>query len=479
MPTILELFKNKELNFPGGSTADGLVDSAAEENRGGFKQQVTNFVQQELTGIRIKSLVDVNNPLIYGNQAVRIAQRTTPDKDEMKEGRGVNNAGGGLNLNKGISAARDAVNTFLGIPETMLPSRIIKLDGAQDAIKGSGTPLLDWTVHQTNTAVTREGYGKNGTGLGALLKNSAGNPSTLGKQAVGGAIGAAKKGLRGALFGKPGELADALPKFTPKREFYDVGTGGVMPASTFTQGGNNHYSKLLENGGEPEKVTERMGIGMTGLADAGQTVKVFKVPEKADDKLIVPFWIQGITEPDADRVFFRTVISGLSETSTPTWTGSKFLGNPYNYYIYEGVDRAVTFNLNVYCMSATDLIINWNKLQYLTSKVYPKINNDVMDAPFIKFQIGDIYKERIGFIESLTYTMPDTGTWEIDTEGAILPKFIDVALTIKLVETPGVEDKLYDFEGDVDGYNFKKPKTEDFGGDSKTAPAVGGLGGFF
>ena len=46
MPTILELFESKELNFPGGTTADGLVDASAEENRGGFKQQVKNFVQQ-------------------------------------------------------------------------------------------------------------------------------------------------------------------------------------------------------------------------------------------------------------------------------------------------------------------------------------------------------------------------------------------------------------------------------------------------
>jgi len=81
MPTIEELFKNKELNFPGGTTADGLVDSSAQENRGGFKQQVKNFAEQELSGVRVKSLVELNNPLIYGNQATRIAKRSTPDKD--------------------------------------------------------------------------------------------------------------------------------------------------------------------------------------------------------------------------------------------------------------------------------------------------------------------------------------------------------------------------------------------------------------
>ena len=75
MPTIEELFKNKELNFPGGTTADGLVDSSAQENRGGFKQQVKNFAEQELSGVRVKSLVELNNPLIYGNQATRIVPR--------------------------------------------------------------------------------------------------------------------------------------------------------------------------------------------------------------------------------------------------------------------------------------------------------------------------------------------------------------------------------------------------------------------
>jgi hypothetical protein len=100
MPTILELFKE--------SPQDKAVNSAANESKGGFKQDVTNFVQQELNGIRKSSLVDINNPLIYGNQAVRIAQRTTPDKDDMTAGI-VEGATGGLGLNKVIGKARDAV----------------------------------------------------------------------------------------------------------------------------------------------------------------------------------------------------------------------------------------------------------------------------------------------------------------------------------------------------------------------------------
>ena len=67
---------------------------------------------------------------------------------------------------------------------------------------------------------------------------------------------------------------------------------------------------------------------------------------------LIPFWISGL---DSSKQHFL-VITGLSETSTPTWSGGKFVGNPYNYYTYEGVERSVTFNLNIYCMSQYELL---------------------------------------------------------------------------------------------------------------------------
>ena len=59
--------------------------------------------------------------------------------------------------------------------------------------------------------------------------------------------------------------------------------------------------------------------------------------------------------------------------------------------------------------------------------------------------MGDLYNGKVGFIESLTYTFPDTGNWEIGLDGGRLPKFIDVAMTIKLVEMPGSELSLYSY----------------------------------
>ena len=215
-----------------------------------------------------------------------------------------------------------------------------------------------------------------------------------------------------------------------------------------------------------------MGIGMDAIEERQGVLKykskkprTHKTPlynvTSEDEVLQIPFWIQSLNpqpsdkkygdkEIKDDKMFFRTTVSGISETVTPTWSGNKFIGNPHNYYIYEGVERAITFNLNIYCNDSNELALNWQRIDFLTRQTYPSYggeNLDIINAPFIKFQLGDVYKDRTGFIESLTYTVPDTGTWEIDTDGLKLPKFIDVSMTIKLVETPGIETELYNYGG--------------------------------
>ena len=149
---------------------------------------------------------------------------------------------------------------------------------------------------------------------------------------------------------------------------------------------------------------------------------------------------------------FRTSINGLTENFTPSWNTNKFLGNPFSFYTYSGIERSVTFNLQVYAFSKKELTSNWQKLSTLTLMTYPTINsNALVTPPIIEFRLGDIYKNKKGFIESLSYTMPDIGLWETETDGSILPKFIDVSLTIKFIETTAVLNNPYN-------YNFA-PKT--------------------
>lgn len=152
-------------------------------------------------------------------------------------------------------------------------------------------------------------------------------------------------------------------------------------------------------------------------------------------------------------VNFRATISGLSETFTPSWDTNKFVGNPFNFYTYNSVERSVTFNFKVFSMSITEHQAAWSRLTFLATMVYPQGYSDKVSyatPPIIKFTLGNMYQNKTAFIESLTYTVDDSTTWEDGIQNAyiaknyILPKIVDVGITLKLIETPG---STYSFAG--------------------------------
>lgn len=153
-------------------------------------------------------------------------------------------------------------------------------------------------------------------------------------------------------------------------------------------------------------------------------------------------------------IYFRSLIDGISETLSPSWDSAKFIGNPFSFYTYSGVERSVSFNLKVAATTPNELKRNWERLSFLSSMVYPAgyQSNTYVIPPFIKFTLGNLYKAKEGFIESLSYTVDDTAGWEIGNEDDMkeykLPKKIDVSIGIKFLETRNNTDnyaKLYSF----------------------------------
>lgn len=492
MPTILELFK--------GSPQDKQVKADKE-----------TFIEQETSGIRLKSLVEVNNPIIYGNEATRIALRSTPVVEDMRSATGGTEGDGGL-IGKGlgkltggkinsISDVRNKVNTVLGIPQTQIPTRLIG-----DISKlPSGEPITKDSV----------GKGLQGNALGEFLKESGGgNPTTIGKQALGSGIGVAKDKLRGALFGESQTAGTAqssgglngkryaVEYTTNERSYSDVNTSKTLikdkkeledskldlslvsplygvkrKGDDFGRFGNTSYGyKNRENPGStqslysPEVVDGKMNntysSNRTNTLDVKRGMfgkrgdKIILNPNAYEsiDKLtgkvkiggdeyvdLVPLWIgyYGNSKP----TLFRGTITGLTETVSPSWSSNSFVGNPYKFYTYDSIERSTSFNISLYCNSALELAANWERISALTKMAYPSIKENLANPPFISFKLGDIYTDKTGIIESLTYTMPDTGTWETEIDGFILPKFIDVAITIKFIENvgDGTLSKLYNY----------------------------------
>ena len=525
MPTILELFK--------GSDFDKAVDSKAKEGKGTLFSQIKSFGEQELTGVRVKSAVELNNPLIYGNEATRIALRSTPLKDKQLDSRLSTEGGGGGLIGKGLdkitggnitslSGLRDKVNETLGVPQTQIPSRYFIQLGDVEQINDSEKGYI-----QTLADIKAGGAGK---GIGKFL--SGGNPKTIAKQAAGNLIKEAKKELRNTLFGKssepaPNPLQPKEPNVydrgearytkveqnkklvgesgTNKVEFgilktyndkektlAQIRVGGVKPKSYKRDSKGNNSSELLnddiiKNRDERIKDAENLlvsenGKGFTnkddvinqsGIYDGGTGLET-SVKHKLDEKDFIPLYFRNIVT--GKTVHFRGTINGLGETISPSWSSGRFSGNPFSFHTYESVERSVAFNFVIYPMNSAELANNWTKIEFLSSLTYPlgyqsgQIGS--VRAPIIYFTMGDLYKDRVCFIDSLQYTIPDNSNWQLDgkqkdyessgvffnnhggkkedvDKGYKLPHLVEVAITLKFIEQRNnTEDrtKLYSFK---------------------------------
>lgn len=173
-------------------------------------------------------------------------------------------------------------------------------------------------------------------------------------------------------------------------------------------------------------------------------------------------------------VQFRATLSGMSESFSPSWDSNKFTGSPFNNYTYSGIERSVSFNFKVYSLNAEEHKIGWDKINFLNSLVFPQgyyKGSTAVIPPFIKLTIGDLYKGKDAFIESLTHTWDDGTPWnvsntekkvktngagmitgidetDIDMKGYRLPFITDVSMTVKFLlsrnNTSG--KKFYSFE---------------------------------
>lgn len=151
--------------------------------------------------------------------------------------------------------------------------------------------------------------------------------------------------------------------------------------------------------------------------------------------------------PTKKSVQFRATISGLSETVSPSWDSAKFVGSPFSYYTYSGIERSITFNFKIFSLSIEEHKVAWEKLDFLTGLTYPAgyYDTSAVKPPFIKFTLGDMYKNKESFIESLSYTIDDNTPWEVEEKGYILPTIIDTSLTIKFVEARNNTKKFYSY----------------------------------
>ena len=140
-------------------------------------------------------------------------------------------------------------------------------------------------------------------------------------------------------------------------------------------------------------------------------------------------------------IAMRATITGLSDSFSPSWSRIDILGYPAGAYSYNTFERSVSFNFIVAATSRSEMIPIWRKLNYLASYTMPDYVDDRPTGPFMRLTLGDLYKNAPGFIESLTYSVPDETTWDIaddydksnNPDAKQLPTVIEVSVTYKMI----------------------------------------------
>ena len=143
---------------------------------------------------------------------------------------------------------------------------------------------------------------------------------------------------------------------------------------------------------------------------------------------------------DDTFIYFRGFVTGITENINPSFTPTNYIGRSEPVYLYERAERDISFNLKLYPNNNEEFKLMYEKINKLTSLAYPEYmaENDQsslmrMKAPFTQLYMGHIGTQQqgqFGFIKSITYTVNESGDWDVVS---MLPRLFDVAISYQIL----------------------------------------------
>lgn len=166
--------------------------------------------------------------------------------------------------------------------------------------------------------------------------------------------------------------------------------------------------------------------------------------DNPNSKDIIKFAFEAISNDNPSKttaLVFRAFLSGISDNHSADYNSFRYLGRGENFRTYQGFDRTVNFSFKIFAQSRPELRPMYEKLNYLTSQVYPDYSpsTSAMRAPIVKLTIGDYLYRTPGVLESINITIEDDTSWEIASlagekqSRAVgeLPHYINVTVSFK------------------------------------------------
>jgi hypothetical protein len=450
MPKSLkDLFLDKDYNVP-------FVEPSTKPE---------NILNSELNKNRPLVQLGKNLPSIYGTDLVRIESRGSIDPARTIA---VNSA----RPNKGVVGR--FLSNLLGQGGAYRPSdTIFPADGSSPPVSSTGQPIngnwsgLKAAIDDSNTdyLVLQEPTKPSGIdkALNGLLKGN--NPKEIAEEAVGRTIGVAQslitKGLNKVLTSKRNNKN--LIKVEPIPSGWRTNETNKKNEYVGSQYFKTYGAKTGNPNGEQE-LQDRNKAGIVSFDTIRDTYLLQKnltkdgLQKLAKDNLRTQVAYLQIKQIGIENVLvFPAAINGVSEQINPEWDTFKYVGSPFNSHRYIGVNRKLSFGLQVYHLGKKGTNLDTqsqemrDKLNKLRELAFPfnslnKITygkGDVSGLTFtpnlIELSLGDYYKNLNGFIDGIVIGIPDNVSWatndpNLQGGGFVYPTVVNVQFSMTIVE---------------------------------------------
>ena len=213
------------------------------------------------------------------------------------------------------------------------------------------------------------------------------------------------------LYGKTSFIRKEKAEFLGK---YSIGRG---------QDGSGGLQRVDDHLGLMRKAerSDQVSIARPGVARPGDAL----VPD------FVPFAFYDVH--NKRRIQFRAILGAVTDTIRPEYEPLRYLGRPDQVYIYKGAVRNINFTFKVAAFTKQELIIGWEKLNYLVGLCYPAdYDQGRMVAPLIRLTIGKMFDNAPGLINNVSLTVPDQSTWDINPN-IELPKYVEASIDFQYI----------------------------------------------
>ena len=132
-------------------------------------------------------------------------------------------------------------------------------------------------------------------------------------------------------------------------------------------------------------------------------------------------------------LIFPAHLGTITDTVSPEYSQERYIGRPDAVHVYTGTNRNVSFDFKVAAFTKQEIPIIQEKMNYLIGLGYPHYKNYGGDgemrpvAPYIYLTIGDLFNNTPGYFNSITCTIEETSTWELD-DGFQIPQYWNISV---------------------------------------------------